>query len=64
MKYFLYARKSKESEDRQALSISAQLEECRQFARKGKLDIVKVFRESQTAKEPSQPVFKEMITLI
>ena len=31
MKYFLYARKLTESEDRQVLSIKAQIEECRQF---------------------------------
>jgi DNA invertase Pin-like site-specific DNA recombinase len=54
MKYFIYARKSTESEDRQKLSISAQLAELKEFAAKEKLEIVASFQEAKTAKEPEK----------
>ena len=41
MKYIIYARKSTEDEDKQILSIEAQLAELREFAAKEKLEIVK-----------------------
>jgi len=42
MKYIIYARKSTEEDDRQVLSIEAQLVELKEFAAKEKLEIVKV----------------------
>jgi len=54
MKYFIYARKSTENEDRQKLSISAQLAELKEFAAKEKLEIVASFQEAKTAKEPEK----------
>jgi len=37
MKYFIYCRKSTDSEERQVLSIEAQLAELKEFAAKEKL---------------------------
>ena len=51
MKYIIYARKSTEENDRQILSIEAQLTELREFAAKEKLEIVASFCEAKTAKE-------------
>jgi len=61
MKYVLYARKSSESEERQALSIEAQIAELREFSAKERLEIVASFEEAKTAKEPGRTVFGEML---
>ena len=52
MRYVIYARKSSEDEDRQILSIQAQLAELSSYSAKEKLDIVASFQEAKTAKEP------------
>ena len=54
MRYIIYARKSSESEERQVLSIEAQLAELREFAAKEKLEIVASLCEAKTAKEPEK----------
>ncbi|KUJ96852.1 MAG: Recombinase [Desulfonauticus sp. 38_4375] len=54
MKYFIYARKSTNSEERQVLSIEAQLAELKEFAAKEKLEIVASLCEAKTAKEPEK----------
>ena len=46
MKYILYARKSTEEDDRQILSIEAQLVELQEYAAKEKLEIVASFCEA------------------
>ena len=63
-KYFLYARKSTDEEDRQVLSIEAQLDELKEFATKEKLEIVASFHEAKTAKEPGRNIFGEMLSRI
>ena len=40
MKYFIYTRKSTDSEERQVLSIESQISELKEFAAKEKLKIV------------------------
>ena len=60
-KYFLYARKSTEDDDKQIMSIEAQLFELREFARKENLEILWEFQESKSAKTPGRTGFGEMI---
>ena len=64
MKYILYARKSTEEDDRQILSIEAQLVELKEFAAKEKLEIVASFCEAKTAKEPGRIKFAEMLAIL
>jgi len=64
MKYFIYTRKSTDSEERQILSIEAQLAELKEFAAKEKLEIVASLCEAQTAKEPGRTIFGEMLDRI
>lgn len=59
--YFLYARKSTESEDRQVQSIESQVKELTDYTQKHYLTIEKVFIESKSAKQPGRPVFNQMM---
>jgi len=63
IKYFIYCycRKSSEDEERQVLSIEAQLTELRDFAKQNNLFFEKEFYESKTAKEPGREIFNEML---
>jgi len=63
-KFFLYARKSTDVEDKQVLSIDAQITELRAFAKNEKLEIVEEFVEKRTAKIPGRPIFGEMMRRI
>src|SRR3989338_5180415 len=63
-KYFLYARKSTDVEDKQILSIEAQLVELRSLAKRDGLEIVEEFVEKRSAKMPGRPVFSEMVARI
>ena len=60
-KYFLYARKSSEDDDRQVMSIEAQLFELREYACKDNLEILAEFQESRSAKTPGREVFEKMM---
>lgn len=63
-RYFLYARKSTESEDRQVLSIDSQIDELRRIASREGIEIVEILRESGSAKALGRTVFNEMIERI
>jgi len=63
-KYYLYARKSTDDEDRQILSIESQINELRELAKREKLEIVDEFTEAKTAKEPGRPIFSFMLKQI
>lgn len=64
LKYFLYARKSSEQEDRQVLSIDSQKSELEALARREKLHIVELLEESYSAKAPGREIFNLMIKRI
>jgi len=55
-KFFLYARKSTDVEDKQMRSIEDQIAELRAFAKQENLNIVDVFIEKQSAKVPGRPI--------
>ena len=60
-KYFMYTRKSTDTEDRQVRSLADQLSELRELAKRENLDVIDIFIEKQTAKVPGRPVFAEML---
>jgi DNA invertase Pin-like site-specific DNA recombinase len=62
MRYFIYARKSTDDEDRQILSIEAQLVELRAFAKRENLFVCKELIEAKTAKEPGRPLFNALLS--
>jgi len=64
MKYFLYIRKSTDEDDRQVLSLESQEVELNEYALRERLEIVRTFRESQTAKAPGRPIFNDMMARI
>jgi len=62
MKYVLYARKSSESDEKQALSIDSQVKEMLRIAEQDGLEIIDIRRESHSAKDSGQrPVFNEIL---
>ena len=63
-KFFIYTRKSTDTEDRQVRSLADQLSELRELAKREQLEVVDVFIEKQTAKTPGRPIFADMISRI
>ena len=61
MRYFVYARKSTDTEEKQVLSIEAQITELKEFAAKEKLEIVASLCEAKTAKEPGKNIGSHFI---
>ncbi|MDD4989618.1 MAG: recombinase family protein [Candidatus Pacebacteria bacterium] len=61
-KFFLYARKSTDVEDKQVLSIDAQIAELREYAKRENIEIVCEFIEKQSAKIPGRPIFNDMLS--
>ncbi len=62
VRYCLYARKSTESDEKQALSIESQVKEMLQIAERDGLEIIDIRRESHSAKDSGQrPVYKELL---
>ncbi len=62
IRYCLYARKSTEQDEVQALSIDSQIKEMREMAERDGIDVVEIKRESHSAKETGQrPVFNEIV---
>ncbi len=63
-KYFIYARKSTDDEERQQLSIPAQLDELKTFSQKENLDVIDTLVESKTAKKPGRKIFNSILNRI
>ncbi len=62
VKYVLYARKSSEQDEKQALSIDSQVKEMLQIADRDGLEVVDIRREAHSAKDSGQrPVFVEIL---
>ncbi|NKE72978.1 recombinase family protein [Candidatus Manganitrophus noduliformans] len=59
--YLFYCRKSSESEERQVLSIDAQIVELTRLARNLQLRDFEVLTEARSAKSPGRPVFNAMM---
>ena len=63
-KFFLYARKSTEDEERQVMSIEAQLAELAEFAKRENIEIAETFIESKSAKKPGREIFNQMMSKV
>ncbi len=62
VRYCLYARKSTEQDEKQALSIDSQIKEMLAIAERDELEIVDIRREAHSAKDSGQRlVFKELL---
>ena len=65
LKYFIYARKSSESEDRQMASIDDQINELKKLAGDNNLNVIEILSESKSAKNPGgRIVFNKMLERI
>jgi len=64
IKYFIYARKSSEAEDRQVASIDAQINVLKKLAQQEGLEIVEILTEAQSAKAPGRPVFSQLLARV
>jgi site-specific DNA recombinase len=62
IKYCLYARKSTESDEQQALSIDSQIKEMLKMAKAENMEIADIRRESHSAKDSGQrPVYNQLL---
>ena len=65
IKYFIYARKSQEGEERQVQSIPDQLREDEATAKRYGIKVLDVLTEEGSAKEPNKrPIFDKMLERI
>ncbi|MBN1168973.1 recombinase family protein [Candidatus Woesebacteria bacterium] len=62
IRYCLYARKSSESDERQAMSIDSQIKEMEELATKDELNVAGIKKESHSAKiSGKRPVFMQLL---
>lgn len=62
--YIIYARKSSEQEEKQALSIESQISELSVLAKRLKLQISEILFEAKSAKDLGRPVFAQLLSKI
>ena len=61
IEYFIYARKSSESEDRQVLSIDSQKNELQELVKRSSIKVMGIKEEAHSAKSPGRPIFNELL---
>jgi DNA invertase Pin-like site-specific DNA recombinase len=62
IKYCLYARKSSEQDERQAMSIDSQIKEMQTMAEREGLNVIEIKKESFSAKQSGhRPVFNDLL---
>jgi site-specific DNA recombinase len=61
IRYYIYVRKSTDVEDKQVLSVEAQIVELRKYAADNNMQIVGVIVEKQSAKTPGRKKFNTMM---
>lgn len=64
MKYILYCRKSTDTEDKQVMSLESQERELLELAAREGLEVVRVLRESKSAKAEGRPIFASLLASI
>lgn len=64
IRYLIYARKSSESEERQALSIESQIDELKKLVEKDNLNVIDIMKEAHSAKAPGRLIFNQMTKAI
>ncbi|MCC7160485.1 recombinase family protein [Candidatus Nomurabacteria bacterium] len=64
VEYFMYARKSSESEDRQEQSIEDQINRLKERANSLGISVKEILTEAKSAKQPGRPVFNDMLNRI
>lgn len=64
LQFFIYCRKSSEDEDRQILSLPAQVKILSELAQKENFHVVAVYQESKSAHKAGRPMFNEVIRRI
>src|SRR4051812_22426594 len=60
-RFFVYARKSSEDDNRQVLSLPSQSEVLDSVAKRNDCEILEVLTEARSAKQPGRPIFNEMM---
>jgi DNA invertase Pin-like site-specific DNA recombinase len=60
-KYFIYARKSTESDERQVQSITDQKDWADSIIQQKEITVINNFEESMSARKTGRPIFNEML---
>ena len=61
-KYIIYVRKSTDVEDKQVLSVEAQIVELRKYAADNNLQVIDTVVEKKSAKIPGRKKFNQIMT--